>query len=136
MTQKTFFLCLVFTFSAFGGYCLAAQAPDLEVGKRLYDEHCAGCHGENAVGQDPKRRAGGWNSNRFPIAPALNGTAHTWHHSPKFLFNYVNKGSIFKGSPMPSFGKELNKQEILSIISYFQSLWPERIRKNYFKKYK
>jgi len=131
---KTFYIFLLLF--AGTGYCLAGQTADIVEGKRLYDEYCASCHGEKGIGQDPKRRAGGWDSNKIRIAPALNGTAHTWHHSPKFLFNYIKKGSIVKDSPMPSFGGEFSKQEILSIISYLQSLWPERIRKKYFEKYK
>ncbi|MEN8142773.1 MAG: cytochrome c, partial [Thermodesulfobacteriota bacterium] len=82
------------------------------------------------------RRAGGWDSNKVRIAPALNGTAHTWHHSPSYLFKYIKKGPPFKDSPMPSFGNEFNKQEILATISYIQSLWSEPIRKMYFEKYK
>lgn len=136
MTKKTFILCYVFTLSAIGGYCMAEQAPDLEAGKRLYDEYCADCHGENAVGQDPKRRAGGLDENKVMIAPALNGTAHTWHHPPKLLYRYIDKGSIIRKSPMPSFGDELNRQEILSIISYFQSLWSGKKRQWYLDKYK
>ena len=136
MTKKTWLFCFVFTLSAIGGYCLAEETPDLEAGKRLYDKHCADCHGENGVGQDPKRRAGGQDANRVMIAPALNGTAHTWHHPPKLLYRYIDKGSIIRKSPMPSFGDELNKQEILSIIAYFQSLWSEKRRQWYLKKYK
>ena len=136
MTTKTWMFCFVFTLSVSGGYCLAEEAPDLEAGKRLYDKHCADCHGENGVGQDPKRRAGGQDANRVMIAPALNGTAHTWHHPPKLLYRYIDKGSIIRKSPMPAFGDELNKQEILSIISYFQSLWSEKRREWYLDKYK
>ena len=136
MRKKTFLLYLVLVVAAGGGYCLAEQTADIGAGKELYDKYCSDCHGENGVGQDPKRRAGGWDANRDRIAPALNGTAHTWHHSPKFLFNYIKKGSIDKKSSMPSFGGKLNRQEIEAIIFYIQSLWPERIRKNYFKKYK
>ena len=134
---KTLSLCLVVLMVATaGGYCLAGQAADIDSGKRLYDEYCASCHGENGIGQDPKRRGGGWDANKVRIAPALNGTAHTWHHSPKFLFKYIDKGPIVGESPMPSFGDELNKQKILSIIAYFQSLWSEKRREYYFEKYK
>lgn len=136
MRRMSFLLGLGLVIAATAGYCLAGQTADIDAGKRLYDEYCASCHGEKGVGQDPKRRAGGRDANKVRIAPALNGTAHTWHHSPGFLFKYIKKGSIIKDSTMPPFGKELNKQEILSTISYFQSLWPERIRENYFKKYK
>ena len=136
MRKRSFLLCQVLIVTLAGGYCLADQIPDIEKGKKLYDEYCSSCHGEDGIGQDPKRRGGGFDSNRVPIAPALNGTAHTWHHSPSYLFKYIKKGSIVGNSPMPSFGDELNKQQILSVISYFQSLWSEKRREHYFKKYK
>ncbi len=136
ITKGSYLFFLLFTLSVNGEHCLASEANDLETGKRLYGELCAGCHGENAEGQDPKRRAGGLDENRVPIAPALNGTAHTWHHSPKLLFKYIDTGSIIKNSPMPAFGNQLNRQEILSIISYFQSLWSEKRRSWYLEKYK
>jgi mono/diheme cytochrome c family protein len=134
--EKELLLCLVVSVGLISGYSVAEQVPDIEAGKKLYDKHCAGCHGENAVGQDPSRRGGSMDENMVPIAPALNGTAHTWHHPPKLLFRYIDKGSIMKGSPMPAFGDKLNRQEILSIISYFQSLWSEKRRQWYFEKYK
>ncbi|MEN8136152.1 MAG: cytochrome c [Thermodesulfobacteriota bacterium] len=134
--KKPLLLCLVISIATIGGYSKAGQSPGLETGKKLYAEHCAECHGENAVGQDPKRRADGLDDNKVPISPALNGTAYTWHHSPKLLSRYIDKGSIMRGSPMPTFGSELNEQEIQSIISYFQSLWSEKRRQWYFEKYK
>jgi mono/diheme cytochrome c family protein len=136
MIAKALILSLVAMLATTGGNCLAEQVVDIVDGKRLYDEYCASCHGEKGIGQDPKRRGGGLDENKIPLAPALNGTAHTWHHSPSYLFKYIKKGSIVGNSPMPSFGDELNKQEILSIISYFQSLWPEKKLEWYFKKYK
>jgi mono/diheme cytochrome c family protein len=32
---------------------------------------------------------------------------------------------------MPSFGKKLNDAEIRAIVHYFQSLWPEKVRRIY-----
>ncbi len=132
----SFISCLILMTLTTSGYSLTSQSADINAGKRLYDDYCANCHGEEGIGQDPKKRNGGRDANGVLIAPALNGTAHTWHHPPKLLFRYIDKGSIVKSSPMPSFGKELGREEILSIIAYFQSLWPEPIRKHYFKKFK
>ena len=136
MRKISLLLCQILVVILTAGYCFAEQVADIDLGKRLYDEYCSTCHGDSGIGQDPKRRAGGLDSNRVPIAPALNGTAHTWHHSPKILFKYIDKGSVMKTSPMPSFGDELNKEEILSIITYFQSLWSEKRRLWYLEKYK
>lgn len=134
--NRKLLMCLLLTVVFVSGDCVVGQAADIEEGRKLYDKYCSTCHGEKGVGQDPERRAGGFDSNRVPIAPALNGTSHTWHHSPSYLFKYIKQGSIVGNSPMPSFGGELNKHQVLSIISYFQSLWPDKRREYYFKKYK
>lgn len=125
----------------FWGYFLAqpsmaANDKEIELGKKLFHEHCAECHGENAQGQNLKNPYGGFDSQGERIAPALDGTAHSWHHSPKLLLRYIQQGSIDKSSPMPSYAKILSKKESLSIIAYYQSLWPEDIRQKYFKRFK
>ena len=135
MRKISFLLCLGLVFVTGGSSCLAGEVPDIEIGKKLYAVHCFECHGENGIGQDQERLWGGNDANGDLIAPALNGKAHTWHHSPKYLFKYLKKGSPVKNSSMPSFGNELNKREILSVIAYLQSLWPESIKKRYLKKF-
>jgi mono/diheme cytochrome c family protein len=107
------------------------QAGDGPDGRELFQRYCSGCHGDEGVGQDPANPNGGWWDDGSRIAPALNGTAHSWHHEPELLFDYVKTGSVDPESPMPSFGDRLNDGQVWAIIHYFQSLWPERIRKIY-----
>jgi len=104
-------------------------------GKVLFHTYCSVCHGQEAIGQDPTSPSGGWLEDGTLIAPALNGTAHAWHHGPELLFSYVKNGSVSSDSPMPSFGDELKDDQIWSIIRYYQSLWPERIRKIYLQRF-
>ena len=56
-------------------------ADNEELGGKIFNNNCAVCHGQNASG--PK---GDWREKladgSYP-PPPLNGTAHTWHHSPK-----------------------------------------------------
>jgi mono/diheme cytochrome c family protein len=106
----------------------ADPGPD---GQALFNRNCSVCHGGEAVGQDPAHPNGGWREDNSPLAPALNGTAHSWHHEPEVLFDYVKSGSVDPTSPMPSFGKKLNDAEIRAIVHYFQSLWPEKVRRIY-----
>lgn len=107
---------------------LADSAPD---GKTLFHTHCSVCHGQEGTGEDPQWLNGGWREDGTRIAPALNGTAHAWHHEPQLLYSYVKDGSIDTTSPMPSFGDQLTDEQIWSVIRYIQSLWPEKIRKIY-----
>lgn len=104
-------------------------------GEALFHKYCSMCHGEGAVGQDPASPNGGWREDGSLIAPALNGTAHAWHHGPDVLYGYVKSGSVAPESPMPAFGDQLNDEQIGAIIGYFQSLWPEKIRRLYLERF-
>ena len=104
-------------------------------GDALFHIHCAACHGEKGVGQDPAFRSGGWRDDGSRLAPALDGSAHSWHHEPELLYDYVKSGSVDPESPMPAFGDNLNEEQIQAIIYYFQSLWPGKIRRIYLERF-
>ena len=95
-----------------------------EIGRSLFDIHCASCHGVGAVG-DPnwrQRDAGG-----LYRPPPLNGTAHAWHHPLAVLYKQVMRGSTPGVGNMPAFKEVLSRGEVLAIIAYFQSLWSDEI---------
>jgi mono/diheme cytochrome c family protein len=104
----------------------SAQLP---LGKELYAENCASCHGANLEGQpDWKRRL---DTGRMP-APPHDKTGHTWHHSDRNLF-VITKGGVAAVVPgyvsdMPAFGEVLTDAEIAAILAYIKSTWPERQR--------
>jgi mono/diheme cytochrome c family protein len=129
--KQWFLVQTIATFLIFFAAAGPILAKGPSYGETLYHKYCADCHGEKAVGQDPVHLQGGWREDGSRIAPALNGTAHSWHHEPELLYDYVKSGSIDPESPMPSFGEELDDDRIKAIIGYFQSLWPERIRRIY-----
>jgi mono/diheme cytochrome c family protein len=80
------------------------------------------------VGQNPAEPNGGIDDNGRYIAPALDGTAHAWHHSDGVLFHWVKDGSEAKDSPMRGWAGRMTDGEIWSVIRYFQSLWPDKLR--------
>ena len=59
--------------------------------------------------------------------PPLNGTAHTWHHPVKVLFRTVREGTASLGGNMPPWQDKLSNDEILLIINWITSLWPDEI---------
>jgi mono/diheme cytochrome c family protein len=93
-------------------------------GKVLFQQHCAECHGQQAVGTP------NWKV-RLPDGslppPPLNGTAHTWHHQMPVLRLAITDGSQSSGGKMPGFRDKLSDQQIDSIIAWFQSLWNDEI---------
>ena len=99
-----------------------------DLGAKIFQQNCAACHGANAQGLAGQQSS----NNDGSLAPALNGTAHAWHH-PKDVLKQIIKhggskvgGSIASGS-MPSFVDKLSDREIDSVIAYIQSEWPEDI---------
>lgn len=96
----------------------------LSRGGRLFQQHCAECHGANGEG-DPnwrQRDAEGF----FP-APPLNGTGHAWHHPQKMLHYVIKNGSPGGQGKMPAWGGRLNDQEIEDLIAWFKSKWPQPV---------
>ncbi len=107
---------------------LEPDSEQIHRGKTIYEKNCSSCHGTQAEGQNPNSPKGEMNENGSYIAPALNGTGHAWHHSNEVLFKTVKEGSIDTDSPMRGFGDRLSDEKIVTVIQYFKSLWPEKIR--------
>ena len=97
-------------------------------GKQLFAENCASCHGKNGVGENPTQPRGGMTASGVSIAPALNGTGHTWHHSDQMLFQTIKHGSMAQNSRMVGFKNQLSDDQIRSVLKYIKSLWPEMYR--------
>ncbi len=97
------------------------NAALLARGADIYARACASCHGANLEGQ------AGWRSNR-KLAPPHDETGHTWHHPDRLLFQMVKEGTIRMGGSMPGFKGMLDDEEIIAVLSWIKSRWPERVR--------
>jgi mono/diheme cytochrome c family protein len=102
----------------------------VSLGKRVYETHCASCHGAKLEGQPNWRER--LPNGRFP-APPHDETGHTWHHSDAQLFGITKRGMTPFAPPghesdMPTFGDRLADREIWAVLAYIKSSWPEAIR--------
>jgi mono/diheme cytochrome c family protein len=85
---------------------MAADKDAVAAGKVLFDEHCAECHGENALGTKK--------------APSLRAT-EVQTASPGTVFWVLTNGVVRKGMPVWS---KLPEPQRWQLITYIQSLGP------------
>ena len=116
----------------FLGPNIYAVEVDVFNGMKLYAENCAGCHMGNLAGHEEWNKSLDEDGHRR--APPLNGTGHTWHHSPKYLFQVTKYG--FKKLIPDYEGKmlgndSLSDDDVWSIIEFIKSTWPENILNKY-----
>lgn len=102
----------------------------LALGKQVFTENCAKCHGDNAQGAKNwhQRNADG----SFP-PPPLNGTGHAWHHSLEVLSDVISNGSQSGQGNMPAWKDKLTRDQIDATIMWFQSLWPDQVYAAWFE---
>lgn len=98
----------------------------VDYGGPLFQQNCAVCHGVNAEGTREWKKTDA-NGNYPP--PPLDGSAHAWHHSIPQLARSIKEGGIKLGGVMPAFGDKLSDQDVLAVIAYFQSKWPDEVYK-------
>ncbi|MBC8259978.1 MAG: cytochrome c [SAR324 cluster bacterium] len=106
----------------------SATPEQVALGEKLFAENCLSCHGQGARGENPAQSRGGQKADGSYLAPALNGTGHAWHHPNEMLFSTVKDGSIAKGSTMIGFSDRLSDAEIVAVLQYVKSLWPDEIQ--------
>lgn len=65
------------------------DASQVTLGRAIYTEHCASCHGANLEGQPDwrKRRPDG----KMP-SPPHDASGHTWHHPDNVLAGIIKQG--------------------------------------------
>lgn len=101
------------------------------LGEKVYANNCAACHGVNLEGQPDWRSPGA--DGRLP-APPHDETGHTWHHDGDTLFRLTKYGTgALIGDPgyesdMPVYEGVLTDDEIVAVLSYIKSTWPDEIR--------
>ena len=97
-----------------------ADAAVMQLGAKLYDQHCAACHGDQ--GQGASR-----------IYPALAGNRAVTHPVANNLVKVVAHGGFApatSGNPrpfgMPPFAQVLKDEEIAAVVTYIRQSWGNR----------
>lgn len=112
------------------GYIDPSDARLVIIGKPLYVQHCASCHGAKMEGQ-PNWRIRMANG-RLP-APPHNDSGHTWHHSDQVLLNITLNGLVpgvtappGYQSDMPAYKSILSEQQARAVLAYIKTFWSEQ----------
>ncbi|MDC6448266.1 cytochrome c [Alphaproteobacteria bacterium] len=118
--------------SVFSYKASAKSNIDVFKGMELYTSNCASCHMGNLSGNQNWKSGVDDDGQRLP--PPLNGTAHTWHHSPEQLFQIIRYGykkfdPNYKGKMLGN--DNLSEDDVWSILEYIKSVWPKEIRDKY-----
>ena len=100
------------------------------IGQDIYADQCAACHGENLEGQPNWRKRG---EDGLLPAPPHDATGHTWHHDDETLFTLTKFGlaGLMENAPptgMPVYEGVLSDDEIIAVLSYIKSTWPNDLR--------
>ena len=106
------------------------EAAVVSKGAGVYAAHCAACHGAALEGQPDWRSPG---ADGLLPAPPHDATGHTWHHDDATLFALTKHGlaGLMEDAPpsgMPAYDGVLTDGEIVAVLSYIKSTWPEEVR--------
>lgn len=108
-----------------------SDSETVALGAAVYETSCASCHGANLEGQPDWRVSD--EDGRLP-APPHDETGHTWHHDGDTLFQLTKYGvgALINdpdyASNMPVYDGVLSDDEIIAVLSYIKSTWPDDIR--------
>ena len=102
----------------------------VDLGKLVYKNNCASCHGVNLEGQERWREP---DADGYMPVPPHDETGHTWHHPDEYLFLMTKYGLeeiIGQEYPnnMPAYKDILSDEEILASLSFIKSTWSREIK--------
>ena len=105
----------------------------VDLGKAIYAENCASCHGVVLEGQANWRQR---DAEGYLPAPPHDETGHTWHHPDSYLFLMTKYGieemiGESYANNMPAYEDTLSDDEIIAALSYIKSTWPGRIQRQH-----
>ena len=102
-------------------------------GEQIYAAQCAKCHGASLEGEPNWRSRG---PDGLLPAPPHDASGHTWHHNNAALIGMTKYGpTAYAGieyeSNMPAFEGILSDEEIVAVLSFIKSSWPEHIQEQH-----
>ena len=107
------------------------SVQNLSRGAALYVEHCLQCHGPEGQGHPDWQTP---SNGSFVAAPPINGTGNDWKRSQQELIGIIRRGAKRDNVPvMPAYADRLSNQDIHSILTWLQALWPPEVYERWLK---
>lgn len=97
----------------------------INAGALIYEENCAACHGDKGEGEISENGSGR-DENGLPVAPAMDNSAHAWHHSDENLMATILNGSPRNERMLPWKEHGITRADAESLVAYIKSLWSFR----------
>ena len=93
-------------------------------GHNLYEKKCQSCHGKDGVGENYTVKS--LTDEDYIQAPALDASAHAWHHTDEALAKTILDGSA--RAPRMAAWKEagISEHDARDLVAYIKSLWSKR----------
>jgi mono/diheme cytochrome c family protein len=100
-----------------------ASMDNMLRGARLFQEHCAQCHGPEAQGHPDWQ-----NPEILAAAPPLDHSGKAWKRRRAELVAAIQNGARRKGEQvMPAWKGRLTDAEVDDIVTWFTALWPNEV---------
>ncbi len=112
----------------------AQYSPNFDPGKiargaKIFEENCAQCHGPQAQGHPDWQTP---SDGSFTAAPPLDGSGNEHKRSKSELLNVIRNGVRKNGlEVMPAWQGRLSNQDLEDVVTWFQSLWPPEVYKEW-----
>ncbi len=101
-----------------------ATTDEEKRGYALYQEKCQACHGKDGNGENYSIES--LTNKDYIMAPALDASAHAWHHTDEALQEMILEGST-RTSRMAAWRKAgLSESDAHDLVAYIKSLWTQR----------
>ena len=95
-----------------------------ERGRDLYVSKCQSCHGKNGNGENYSMEA--LTNKEYIMAPALDASAHAWHHTDEALQKTILEGSTRTSRMAAWKNTGVSEGGSQDLVAYIKSLWTQR----------
>lgn len=108
------------TWRVWGGERIPKSAA-VQRGKALFEANCQACHGYRGMGETLV-----WDERANSLAPALDDSAHAWHHTDEQLVSTILNGLPQGSGRMVAWKEKLTPEQARDLVTYFKTLWGKR----------